>query len=393
MANILNYLKNYHDQSFIDEPFNDADRLLFNELSYLPIELLKSEEEMTLGKVGEALLSKAWRIHRDNPYLVTFNRLRMLRYISESKRYQNIILHHVCAKPTSDHGFPFVCFTLSHPSFSPFIVFRGTDDSMLGWRESLALTFEEDLESYRLATHYIQSMLNKVYGEIELSGHSKGGHLAYMATYYLTAKERQRIKRLTSFDAPGVFEWVLEDRSFQRFTSRIIAYYPNHSVIGRVLWLPVKPIIVEATNASGLIQHILNQWEIHDTQLKLTDAFSLESDFSTDLLMEWYSHTPTEDKERLHRLIFTILEVAKVDSFNTLMRHFWSSSNQIWLTVNHLPLEDRQFILEQSHHFQELYTKVQKNQKYEGLLKQRYLQWLVPVLSIEKIHSFFSLFH
>lgn len=394
MASVIQYLKTYQDHSFKDMPLNDVDRLVFNELSYLPIELLSVEEDgLTLQKVGQSLLSKAWKIHSDNPYLVTLNRLRILRYLSNSKRYQKITIHRVGFETTLDHGYPFVCLTLYHPDFPPFVVFRGTDDTMRGWQESLALTFEEDLASYRLATNYLKQTIEHFEEPIEVSGHSKGGHLAYMASYYLTVEERRQIKRLTAFDAPGVFDWVMEDKYFQRFIPRIIAYCPNQSIFGRLLCPPVHPAIVEATDASGLIQHILNQWETIDTRLKLTDQFSLESDFSTELFSHWYSETLAANKQRLHQLTFSILARAGVDSFNTLIRHFWSSSSQIWLEIHHLPSDDREFLLEQSKQFQQLYDKLKTQPQYEGVLNKRYLEWLVPVLSAEKIYSFIGLFH
>ncbi|SDI44263.1 Mbeg1-like protein [Dolosicoccus paucivorans] len=394
MASVIQYLKTYQDQTFNDMPLNDVDRLVFNELSYLPVELLSVDEDgLTLQQVGRSLLSKAWKIHTNNPYLVTLNRLRILRYLSDSKRYQKITLHRVNFETTLDYGYPFVCLTLYHPDFPPFVVFRGTDDTMLGWQESLALTFEEDLASYRLATNYLKQTIDHFKEPIEVSGHSKGGHLAYMASYYLTVEERRSIQRLTAFDAPGVFDWVMEDKYFQRFIPRIIAYCPNQSIFGRLLTPPVQPAIVEAKDASGLVQHILNQWETFDSRLKLTDQFSLESDFSTDLFSQWHTQTPVTTKQRLHQLTFSVLSRAGVDSFNTLIRHFWSSSSQIWLEVHHLPEEDRKFLLEQSKLFQQLYEDLKTQPQYKGVLNTRYLEWLVPVLSAEKIHSFMGLFH
>ena len=83
------------------------------------------------------------------------------------------------------------------------ISFRGTDDSLIGWKEDFNMAFQYPVPAQRSASAYLDMVARLWEGPIILVGHSKGGNLAIYAAMNADPKVRKRIQHVYSLDGPG----------------------------------------------------------------------------------------------------------------------------------------------------------------------------------------------
>ena len=53
------------------------------------------------------------------------------------------------------------------------LVFRGTDDSIVGWKEDFHMTYMAQIPAQKMAARYLQKALENLPGNFILTGHSK----------------------------------------------------------------------------------------------------------------------------------------------------------------------------------------------------------------------------
>ena len=78
------------------------------------------------------------------------------------------------------------------------ISFRGTDDSLIGWKEDFNMAFQYPVPAQRSASAYLDMVARLWEGPIILVGHSKGGNLAIYAAMNADPKVRKRIQHVYS---------------------------------------------------------------------------------------------------------------------------------------------------------------------------------------------------
>ena len=117
----------------------------------------------------------------------------------------------------------------------PVVAFRGTDDSVVGWKEDFRLAFRKPLASQEMSSVYLNQVGCKLPGAFMVCGHSKGGNLAaYAATWAETGVQR-RITDIYSLDGPGFLPEVFEGDSYEQIRSRVHRILPYSSLVGMLL--------------------------------------------------------------------------------------------------------------------------------------------------------------
>ena len=66
------------------------------------------------------------------------------------------------------------------------VVFRGTDDTLIGWKEDFHMTYMDHVPAQKRAASYLHHVMKEFpKGRFLVAGHSKGGNLATYACSYL----------------------------------------------------------------------------------------------------------------------------------------------------------------------------------------------------------------
>ena len=312
MANIFDYLTDVQYDSFYDIPLNELDVLALTELTYLSFDNLLDESD-------NRLLDVATRVPRDINVLTNKERLQLLDQLSTHKRFKNSKLSNFVNDIDEELQKQFAAMTYRLNLDTYLIVFRGTDDSIIGWKEDFHMTYMKEIPAQKHALQYLQDFFAQHPNQkVVLAGHSKGGNLAVYAASQLDPLLQKNIVAVYTFDAPGLHKELTETAGYQNMMERTKVFVPQGSVIGMMLEVPDTPTVVKSTALGGIAQHNTFSWLTEGHHFVQLEAISSESLQIKDALKEWVDSVPDEELELYFDLFFgTILE-SGITSINDL---------------------------------------------------------------------------
>jgi len=288
MANIIDYVKWRGDISFSESPINAIDALIFAQLSYVHFDDLVPSSVVAKGIPMLALSQKFFSLHYDRNkiglILPTEEIHELFKITAESRRFSGVavkgFVNEVDAK--AEKQFCAMCFDVGKNS--TVIAFRGTDDTLIGWKEDLNMSFFSPVPSQKQAVEYVDSVIRRNEREnYYLCGHSKGGNLSSYAAIKCAPEVQDKIKATFSFDGPGFKKSFLNESKKCPILSRIYKFAPEGTIIGAVFH-PVETCYYVESNAKGLYQHDTFSWEVIGKSFVFVDSPSKASvDFHNTL--------------------------------------------------------------------------------------------------------------
>ena len=251
MANVFDYLKWRDDIKF--DKLNEIDTLIFEHVSYFPLEfLMDKKEKITLKELYERSINKDDLVYYQEDK-------KLIKVLAESERYKDIKIGNVCYKQDEQKEEQFLGVTIYLPNGNLFISFRGTTLEMYSWKEDFNMC-------YMITPCQLDALdyLNKVnpLKKLYVAGHSKGGNLAVYASIYAKKRIRKNIIRVLNYEGPGLMEL---DDNYYAMQDKIINYIPCNSIIGRILYSDAKTVVVKS-NYRGIMQHDVYSWEVLKTR-------------------------------------------------------------------------------------------------------------------------------
>ena len=143
MANICDYIIWRGDLSFEIEPFNEVDNLLLANLSYLNFSGIISENMgrgMPLYKAADIYFKEQRDQLKNSGDLMLEGFFLMLRLMANCKRYKNLKLKMYTEKVDLDEEMQFGALTIDLGNQTQYVSFRGTDDTLVGWKEDFKMS-------------------------------------------------------------------------------------------------------------------------------------------------------------------------------------------------------------------------------------------------------------
>ncbi len=188
-----------------------------------------------------------------------------------------------------------------------FISFRGTDDTIVGWKESFNMSVMSPIPAQEEAVLYVESIA-AAFPErrIYLGGHSKGGNLAVWSAVKCSPDTNARIETVYSNDGPGFDTEFISSEEYARTRERIHTLVPQSSIIGMLLEHEENYEVVQS-NYSGLFQHNCFSWEVMGGRLIHLDTVTEESRRIDSTLKEWLSEMSVEERKEILDSIYEIL--------------------------------------------------------------------------------------
>ena len=180
MSTIFDYLKEVTYDSIYDRPFKELDVLALTELTYLPFGHIVPQGDTTGIPVR---LSDAMElIDRTTDFIVSNQHLQLVDDLATSKRFKNIKLLNYVDEYDPDVQKQFAAMTYRLSLDTYLVVFRGTDDTLIGWKEDFHMTYMDHVPAQKRAASYLQHVMKEFpKGRFLVAGHSKGGNLATYA--------------------------------------------------------------------------------------------------------------------------------------------------------------------------------------------------------------------
>ena len=305
--NINKYIKTFGNKTFDEMPFNDVDGLIFAEMAYINFNLAIGSDEMIALQALEIKDKKAFYYGSvDARYNQT-----MINLMQTSERYKNVKLGY-CELIVDDVQYKqFFAFTIFLPNDEMFVSFRGTDITLLGWREDLFLAYQDTFPSQLMAVSYLNNILEKTNNRFYVGGHSKGGNLALYSVLFMEEKHRDRLIKAYSYDGPGFRFDINKISSYETLKERLVKYLTFNDVIG-VIYNKIKDANIVYSNGILLGGHDPFTWKINKNgQFSLSKERSKNSKKSEEAMMNWLTEMNDAQKQLAVTVLYDYLGESK----------------------------------------------------------------------------------
>jgi len=287
MANSINYVRKYGNRTFSEVPFCDVDSLSLCHSFYLPVEAVYRNlngKETSLRDLYMKTFELRGSKHRAVGLVLSKQVSVEAVEMARSKRFGNITVADFSETFTTTPAVQFAAMTLLLDDGTTVIVFRGTDDSIIGWKEDLDILAKKGIPSHKLATDYLDAAAEKYDGDIIICGHSKGGNLALWAGLHCKEGTRKRIKGLYNLEGPGFYNYHLYGTKEYAEISKVYHHLiPQGAFIGVMLAHDNDYTVIKSNGIIGPIQHDPYTWLTKDDSFiympglsfmgRLNDAF------------------------------------------------------------------------------------------------------------------------
>lgn len=311
MANMMDYLDWRGDLTFSQTPFCDVDNLILSEIAYIDFGGIVP----TSAEGGSISLKEAaesfFRIHTDEELKrdVTFvwEAPYLLRRTAESVRFGTARLSDYVDIRDDDAQMQFAAMHLRLGDGTTYVAFRGTDDTIVGWKEDFNMSFLSPVPAQHMAVSYLDSTVKYGLGKIRVGGHSKGGNLAIYSAVRCRSRVQRRIVDIYNNDGPGFDDGFIQQESYQKLLGRIKTIVPYHSVVGMLLKHEGDYMVVKSSQ-SGLMQHDPMSWCVCADRFETVAAVSKASSMLKKAVNNWISGLSNDKKEEFVDALFAIIQ-------------------------------------------------------------------------------------
>ena len=345
MADMRDYLELRGDIRLSERPFNDVDNLVLSTLAYLDLtgivggECTAGEKDAPAGSAGNVTVAEACsellrRADGDlSPYVRSLASVdeRFVRALGASARFGTARLVDYVDVRDEERVLQFSAVTVeldtgARPGAAgeptapeTYVAFRGTDTTLVGWREDFILTFAVT-EAQREAAAYLERALARAAASgrrVRVGGHSKGGNLAAYAAAVCPEALRSHIERVYSNDGPGMDPDVVPVRCVDAMGERYTRILPRYSVVGR-LFSDSAPCTIVESSATRTLQHDPLSWQVRTNGFVEAEGFDPECVVVGRAFATWLARLEPSDRELVTNELFDALEVGGATSFEDL---------------------------------------------------------------------------
>ena len=266
---IAHYLNTYGKWPFHIYPLNDVDSLLICQLAYLRFDGLVPWlwERRSPVRLGDLELSRKRESLFRNVLFAEENRL-FFGEMARSRRFRELKLDCYVNLIEKEQESQFAAVTCLLEDGTIYVAFRGTDATLVGWKEDFNMAFRYPVPGQALAAKYLNTVLQRFPQPFYVGGHSKGGNFAVYSAMYCAAEARRRILKIYNMDGPGFWPAVLASDRYAAVADKVVKYMPHSSVVGMLFAGDGRYNVVES-RGFGLAQHNPFRWKIRSGRFVL----------------------------------------------------------------------------------------------------------------------------
>ena len=343
---LIDYVEWRGDLPFSKVGFCDVDALVLCQLSYLNFDGLLSSDfsnKISLEDLWQSFKSSEdFEKRSDLGALISRQTVRLLEVCAASKRFGKICASGYISKIDLQNEEQFSALAFFEGAFNsnPFVAFRGTDDTIVGWKEDFNLAIEEAVPAQRDALAYLQGAAKKTRGKILVGVHSKGGNLAVYAAAFAEQKCKKRIQRVFNFDGPGFRQEIIEDARLREILPLLHSYYPKLSIVGMLFRRAGEYSVVDS-QAQGLMQHEPFSWQVMPRGFKTLEGFENASDIFHKTFNEWLEGISKEKRSLVVETLFKVITAGGAKTNSDLGKDWFKQAGAIVKAASELDKETR----------------------------------------------------
>lgn len=330
MATSINYIKKYGDRDFAEMPFNDVDNIALCEILYMPFEHVVSdsfnEELVPFSEACRKLFEYNGNRHVA-PGLMLMKKISVkMMAMANTKRFGSMkVVGCKCAFDV-EPPLQFGAMTFLLPDGTCVVVFRGTDDSLIGWQEDLNLYTRKGIPSHTLAVEYLESVAKHFDGDIIICGHSKGGNLALYSAVKCSENTRRRIVRLYNNDGPGfITDDLTTSSEYKELLPNYRHFVPSNSFVGMLLMHDNDFKAVNCKYFFGFLQHDLSAWKTKGTEIYFKNDISKLAKLTDEFLKELIFRITDDEGKLIDKWFTELIKGIGQDGLMSISRNLVSS--------------------------------------------------------------------
>lgn len=344
MPGIIEYIAWRGDIPLSFDGFNEADAAVLARFSYCPFEYLESPpgDFVPVAQVAERALGDG-RLDREGRWKLRDREL--MEAMGASRRFGTLEAGHFMDRFDEKLQTQFSAITVRLAKDRHFIAFRGTDNTVVGWKEDLNMSYLCPIPGQETAAEYTGKAAGALGGSLILGGHSKGGNLAVFAGAFCGEEAQGRIETVYNFDGPGFFDNILESAGYTAICPKIRTYVPQFSVVGMLLGRDEESRVVHSTQ-SGLHQHNIYSWEIMGTRFVKLGTVTGGSRLLDSALKGWIAQMTPEQFELFADTIYKLMTDTNASTLHEMREHWLESAVSMARSLSGLDEQTRRAVIE-----------------------------------------------
>ena len=347
MPNIFDYLHWRGDVPFSVAPFNDVDNLILSELVYTDFGGIVSDDITTLPLA--AVRDRFYELHDRaeielrTAYSYTARAPFLMDAMLDGARFRDLRLCAYESVTDKDDSTQFAAVTFLLPDGTAYLAYRGTDGTVVGWKEDLILSYHSGTSGQLRAADYLARVAKLTALPLRLGGHSKGGNLAVYAAAMASCAVQDRIEQIWSNDGPGFREEVRGREGYQRIQPKCVSIVPDTSVIGLLLECDCLCKVVKST-ATGLVQHDGFTWECGPAAF-LPSEQTRRGAYLEKAVDHWVARQDDATLRSMVDSLFTVFEATGEETFHSMAAKKMRTAELMMAAFRNLPKEKQRELL------------------------------------------------
>ena len=311
---MLDYLKTYGNVPFAQKPLGEVDSLILCQFAYLKFDGMVpgvydnkpavSMEDLFIHPDYEKLFQNTWFVKKNK---------ELFEKMYESKRFHNLRMNCYINIIETEWETQFSAITFLLDDGSIYVAYRGTDETIVGWKEDFNMSFQTPVPGQAFSVKYLNMVVGKLHCPFYVGGHSKGGNLAVYAAMNCPKELQSQIIKVYNMDGPGFRPEVLETCDYSAIEEKVEKIIPHSSVVGLVFEQSDHYKVVKS-KALGLLQHDTYSWIVNYGRFVDAGPFLQGHKFANDTMNEWILSLEEEKRRIFVDTVYQIITAAEKDN-------------------------------------------------------------------------------
>lgn len=357
MQNVCDYLYEVKE-SFLTRPLNEVDSLIFCIIGYFHFDIYEAlsddkQKFLTLQKIcaqvdSHALIAKTW--------IEDFSGETFLRALLQNPRFMLCRVGYFCDEKDDAYEKQFSAVSFLLPNNEMYLAYRGTDNTLTGWKEDFNLAYMQKIPSQKDASQYLEYVAHAYpQSSLYLGGHSKGGNLAQYAAMCADEQTFSRIKKVYDYDGPS-FMQAPSERMYQKdYRTKLVKLVPESSIFGMMLEEQDDFHIV-AARGFLFFQHAPLNWEVVQEKFVYCESLS-DHAYVIDMAMNtWVDQYSVEQREAFIATLYQLIKQTHAVTWSDIEQDYLKSAHIVLRQAMLLDRQTRKMVLQMFADVGKIYT-------------------------------------
>lgn len=346
MGNIMDYIEWRGDLPFTQSEFNDVDNLILACFSYVNLDGIQEAASQN-GIELKALTEKFLQLHtekelKEDKSFIRFAPFMMLE-MAKTERFGQCVIRNYVNEIVAEEAQQFSAVEICLSDGTSYISFRGTDDTIVGWKEDFNLSTGV-VPAQERAVEYLRRIAGSLQEMVRVGGHSKGGNLAVYGA--VMCKEiHPWILQVYSNDGPGFSREFLELPETEALLPKVTRIIPEYSIIGTLLEHSKEPVLVASSN-KGLLQHDGFSREVSGNHFASKEQLNSRAETFVSILHKWIDGMDVEQKKVLIEDLFSTIEASGSENLSEIQAGGLKSFTAMLKRIESFAPESREMVQE-----------------------------------------------